>query len=274
MKLFSSTEKNVFNTLFNIRKYVNRFWRLRVIKKRKISLGLAIIFTILTIYLLFSISSFYEIQENKLLLTLIPDPDTNHIKSVKIWLQHDVNHDSLQIKVCFRNEFKDTSSFAIIYPNSIHYLRKICDFHYVKEWGSYTDHGKTTTQFKISPISNSTPYLTIELEGNILTGNSRESFFSFIIDLSKLLDCPIEVAFTGLNAVEVNNLSPKPDEFNEYYMKYVFIQQRPDIRMHLYDKKSVFKKEYWLFLIGVLIGVFVSFTTNVIFDIVREQEKE
>jgi len=257
--------------------FLKKLWYSKLLRRRKYSLVLSIFCIVITIYLLNSISSFYEIKENRFSLSLLPNPDTNLVEKVSILLEHKVNHDKLSVRVNFRRDFKDTSSFSIIYPPTIHIVKENSDFSNVTETGSYIIQNCEEINYKVIPSSEFTSFLSLEFEGDILTGDYHESNFSFFVDVLRNSDFPIEFTIIGLSPLQISRIDPNPYETTNYYQLYNFsppYNQVPELSMNIYDKQSVLKREYYLFVIGVIIGVFVSFITNVLFDIIKEKEKK
>lgn len=119
----------------------------------------------------------------------------------------------------------------------------------------------------------------IELGGNIFGSNPQELFLDLGLSTSNpnINAIQYDVFLTGLNDVDILQLEPQPTQRNSFLIAYTF-QPNPNadpwrvLNLRGSDDNGTLRLQYFIFAIGVVIGVLTSSVVEITLDLVKDFE--
>ncbi len=129
--------------------------------------------------------------------------------------------------------------------------------------------------YKLNDLSN--PVVTAEYVGNVFGKNPQDLnlFFDLMVgnDQEGVLGVPVTVDIFELTDLTLSRIEPELDDTSVYSLEYTFLPDEnpfPNyISLNAIDRKGLSVTQFNVFLLGIVIGVFLSISSAIFLDYVK-----
>ena len=250
----------------------------KFIKKRRWSIVLFVISIAAIVALTLSIRQFFRIESRTVDVGIYSDKNGPHPIDGHISIRKENKLDVLRMYLLFASGPQNVGKhFTIRVPANLKISRETSMQGTSRgtPWTTNYVDGEIVTWYPFT-ITSANVGGAVVFEGAILSSSARELDFSLSLDVFDQPEFPLRLTIVGLDRSRLEYVNPEPGFRTTYALDYKQLTWKTlrdgPVSFQIQDKQRSGQTDYRIFVTGVLLGVFVSFSTAIIWDLVKEKE--